>query len=119
MRHFFVYWTPASLTVFAYNRRTGRPVWQSGVVQAELVPVQAAVLSPYPLPGAILALEPVKAAPPPATAAPSVESTAAGPPNPKPPAQAGATTPPLSMEPILLPIWLLNPAGKATSPASK
>src|SRR5262249_670583 len=25
----------AKIAVFAYNRRTGRPVWQSGVVQAE------------------------------------------------------------------------------------
>jgi hypothetical protein len=166
----------AKIAVFAYNRRTGRPVWQSGVVQAEgtskdtwvlgagpfrrgtlgeatdiagaqvsipllsgkesgqaeVVPVQAVtcaarweepppeLLSPYPPNGAFMALEPVKAAaPPPAAAAPSVERTTGAPSNPKPPAQAGATTPPQSMEPILFPTWLLNPGGKATSPASK
>ena len=158
----------AKIAVFAYNRRTGRPVWQSGVVQAEgtskdtwvlgagpfrrgtlgeatdiagaqvsipllsgkeggeaeVVPVlavtrpahweepPAAPLSLYALIGATAEL--VKAADPPPAAAPSVDSVAGGTPSPKPPAAAGATTPPLSMEPIRLPAWVLNPAGETS-----
>jgi len=159
----------AKIAVFAFNRRTGRPVLQSGAVQAEGtskdtwvlgagpfrrgtlgeatdiagaqvsipllsgkeggeaegVPVLAvtrparweepptALLSPYPLTGAFAAFEPVKAAGPPPAATPSVESSGA-PPSPKPPAGAGATTPPLSMGPIRFPTWVLNPAGEAS-----
>jgi hypothetical protein len=169
----------AKIAVFAYNRRTGRPVWQSGVVQAEatskdtwvlgagpfrrgtlgeatdiagaqvsipllsgkegekaaVAPVLAVtrpaiweepsteLLSPYRLPGADAPVEPGKASTPPSPPAlpPSVESPG-GAPSPKaaatPAKAAGAPTPPLSMEPIRFPPWLLDGAGDASRPAS-
>jgi hypothetical protein len=159
----------AKIAVFAYNRRTGQPVWQSGVVQAEgtskdtwvlgagpfrrgtlgeatdiagaqvsipllsgkeggeaeVVPVLAVtrparweeppapLLSPYPLTGAFVAVEPVKAAGPPGALSTEGAAAGGGPASPRPPA-AGATTPPPSMEPIRVPAWLLGPAGEAS-----